>query len=85
MKKAPDSSLKVIETKAFALGTTPCASGKGGGREMGGGVSVQSMVNISKDFCPDILNPFLENIDRRSCNDGNRELNMNDTEGIELN
>ncbi len=39
-----------------------------------GEMSVQSMGEIGKDFCPNILQPFLENIDRRSCNDGSREL-----------
>ncbi len=47
-----------------------CAGGKGGVREMGMGVSVQSMREMGKDFCPNFLQPFLENIDRRSCNDG---------------
>ncbi len=27
-----------------------------------------------EDFYPNFLQPFLENIDRRSCNDGSREL-----------
>ncbi len=45
-----------------------CAGGKGGGR------SVQSMGEMGKDFCPNFLQPFLEKIDRRSCNDGRREL-----------
>ncbi len=47
--------------------------GRGGGRGKGG-MSVQSMGEMGKDFCPNFLQPFLENIDRRSCNDGNREL-----------
>ncbi len=47
-----------------------CAGGKGGG----GGRSVQSMGEMGKDFCSNFLQPFLENIDRRSCNDGSREL-----------
>ncbi len=34
-------------------------------------MSVQSM---GKDFCPNFLQPFLEDIDRRSCNDGILEL-----------
>ncbi len=38
------------------------------------GVSVQSMGDMGKDFCQNFLQPFLENIDRRSCNDGSREL-----------
>ncbi len=29
---------------------------------------------MGKDFCPTFLHPFLENIDRSSCNDGSREL-----------
>ncbi len=39
-----------------------------------GGRSVQSMGEMGKDFCPNFLQPFLENIDRRNCNDGGREL-----------
>ncbi len=35
---------------------------------------VQSMGEIGKDFGPNFLQPILETIDRRSCNDGNREL-----------
>ncbi len=45
-----------------------CAGGKGGGR------SVQSMGEMGKDFCPNFLQPFLKNIDRRSCSDGNWQL-----------
>ncbi len=45
-----------------------CAGGKGG--EM----RIQSMGEMGKDFCPNFLQPFLENIDRRSCNDGSRKL-----------
>ncbi len=30
---------------------------------------VQSMGEMGKDFCPNFLKPFLENINRRSCND----------------
>ncbi len=48
--------------------------GRGGGVGEGGGVSVQSMGEMGKDFCPNFLQPFLENMDRRSCNDGSREL-----------
>ncbi len=43
-----------------------------GGRVKGGGASFQSMGEIRKDFCPNFLQPFLENIDRRSCNDGSQ-------------
>ncbi len=32
-------------------------------------MSVQSMGEMEKDFCPNFLQPFLENIDRRSCHD----------------
>ncbi len=49
----------------------------GKGREVvgkGGWVSVQSMGEMGKDVCPNSLQPLLENIDRRSCNDGSREL-----------
>ncbi len=50
--------------------------GKGGGvgKKGGGGLSVQSMGEMGKDFCPNVLQPFIENIDRRSCNNGSREL-----------
>ncbi len=37
-------------------------------------MSVQSMGEMGKDFCPNFPQPFLENIDRKSCNDGSREL-----------
>ncbi len=47
---------------------------KGGGVEKWEGVSVQSMGEVGKDFCPNFPQPFLANIDRRSCNDGSREL-----------
>ncbi len=47
---------------------------EGGGRDKGVGVSVQSMGEMGKDFCPNFLQPFLENIERGSCNDGSREL-----------
>ncbi len=29
---------------------------------------------VEQDVCPNFLQAFLENIDRRSCNDGSREL-----------
>ncbi len=32
-------------------------------------MSVQSIGEMGKDFCPNLLQPFLEYIDRRSCND----------------
>ncbi len=38
------------------------------------GVSVQSLGEMGKDFCPNVHQPSLENVDRRSCNDGSREL-----------
>ncbi len=47
---------------------------RGGGRGKGGRVSAQSMGEMGKDFCPNFLQPFLKNIDRRSCNDGSRKL-----------
>ncbi len=51
-----------------------CAGGKGGGGR-GKGVGESSVKGeMEKDFCPNFLQPFLENIDRRSCNDGSREL-----------
>ncbi len=49
-----------------------------GGGGIGGNVyeemRVQSIRDMGKDFCPIVLQPFLENIDRRSCNDESREL-----------
>ncbi len=45
----------------------------GGGREKGG-MSVQSMGEVGKDFCPNFLQSFLENINRRSCDDGGLQL-----------
>ncbi len=51
-----------------------CAGGKGVGRGKGGGVRVQSMGEMGKDFCPNFLQPFLETIHRRRCSDGSREL-----------
>ncbi len=30
--------------------------------------------SMEKDFCPNVLQTLLENINRRSCNDGSREL-----------
>ncbi len=35
---------------------------------------VQSVREMGKDFCPNFLQPFLENIDWRNCNNGSREL-----------
>ncbi len=46
---------------------------EGRGCEMEG-LSVQPIGEMGKDFCPNFLNPFLENTDRRSCNDGSREF-----------
>ncbi len=37
-------------------------------------ISDQSMGEMEKDFCPNFLQPFLENIDRRNRNVGSREL-----------
>ncbi len=37
-------------------------------------MSVPSMGEMGKDFCPNFLQPFLGNIDRKNCNDGSREL-----------
>ncbi len=45
-----------------------------GGRENGGGDSVQLVGEMGKDFCLNFLQPFLEKNDRRSCNDGSRQL-----------
>ncbi len=45
-----------------------------GERGGGGDVSVQSMGEMGKDFCPNFLQPFLGNIDRKGCSDGSQEL-----------
>ncbi len=37
-------------------------------------MSFQSMREMGKNFCPNFPQPYLENIDRRSCNDGSREF-----------
>ncbi len=46
--------------------------------QAGGGdlveLSIQSVGDMGKDFFPSFLQSFCENIDRRSCNDGSREL-----------
>ncbi len=47
---------------------------EGGGGRKKGGMSVQSMGEVGKDFCPNFIQSFLENIDRRSCNDGSWQL-----------
>ncbi len=47
--------------------------GKGGGY----GVeekSVQSMGEMGEDFCLNVTQPFLRNLNRMSCNDGSRKL-----------
>ncbi len=44
-----------------------------GGVQVGWGGS-REMEEMEKDFCPNFLQPFLENIARRRCNDGSREL-----------
>ncbi len=38
-----------------------------------GKVSVQSMGEMEKDFSPDVIQPFLANIDGRNYKDGSRE------------
>ncbi len=38
------------------------------------GVSAQSMGEMGKDFCSNFLEPFFENMDRRSYNDRIRKL-----------
>ncbi len=37
-------------------------------------MSGQSIVDMGKDFCTNFPQPFLENIDRKSRNDGSRKL-----------
>ncbi len=49
-----------------------CAGRMGGVGEWGDERSVTG--GDGEDFCSNFLQPFRENIDRRSCNDGNREL-----------
>ncbi len=36
-------------------------------------MNVHSMEEMGKDFYPNFLQPHLENVDRRICNDGSRE------------
>ncbi len=43
-----------------------------GGSVEGQGISVNGV--DEKKFCPNFLQPRLENVDRTSCNDGSREL-----------
>ncbi len=38
-----------------------------------GDMRFQSKGKMGKDFCPNFLQPLLENCDRRHCNDGGRE------------
>ncbi len=50
-------------------------AGRRGGEGLeNGSMSVQSMEEMVKDFCQNLPQPFLENIDRRSCNDGSPDL-----------
>ncbi len=37
-------------------------------------MTFQSVGEMGKDFCPNVLQPLLENFDIRSCNEGSREL-----------
>ncbi len=46
----------------------------GGGGYGNGEMCVPSIGEMGKDFYANFLQPFLENIDRGSCNDGIREL-----------
>ncbi len=50
-----------------------CAGGMGWGW-VNGEMNVQSMGEMGKDFYPNFLQPFLENIEKRICNDGSWEL-----------
>ncbi len=47
-----------------------CAGENRGGVKM----SVQAMGEMGRDFFPNFLHPFLENIDRRGRNNGSRQL-----------
>ncbi len=50
---------------------------EGGGRAKWGGVRVQPMGEMGKYFCPSVFfQPFLENIDRRSCKDDGSHLGV---------
>ncbi len=46
--------------------------GRGGGRERRRGVV--SLCEMGKGFCPNFLQPFLENVGRRNCDGGCRKL-----------
>ncbi len=39
-----------------------------------GGMQVEEARGLGKTFCPNFTQPFSENIDKRSLNDGSREL-----------
>ncbi len=51
-----------------------------GGVQLGGEGKIigvkrfQSMGKMGKNYCPHFLQPLLENVDKRSCNDGSGEL-----------
>ncbi len=51
-----------------------------GGVQFGGGevkrievMRIQAMGKMGKNYCPHFIQPLLENVHRRSCNNGNRE------------
>ncbi len=48
--------------------------GGGIGGKVYGEMRAQSVRDMGKDFCPIVLQPFLETIDRSSCNDESRDL-----------
>ncbi len=49
-----------------------CASGTGGEGKWGDDYLVSG--GMGKDFCPNFLQPLLENINKTSCNEGSREF-----------
>ncbi len=74
-KRCQTSAVIMVKSResGYILRWVVCRWDKGRGGEENGEMSVQSMGETGKVFCPNFLQPFLENIGRRSCNDGSRE------------
>ncbi len=76
VKRRPQRVEETILTKHGELGTVNGwrAGWEGGGYGVGE-MSIQSIGEMGKDFCPKPSpTSSSKNIDRRSCNDGSREL-----------
>ncbi len=56
------------------MGTGNRSRAVGGGRGLGiDEMSIQSMGEMGFNFCPNLLQPLLEKVDKKSCNDGSWE------------